>query len=274
MWTRAELKERAKAALHRNYWKIVLVSSLLLLLGCGAGGYFFQKAPHNAEEQTEAEDTDLQAGMEEAGEMEGAGEPEGIGEMEGAGEPEGIGGMEETIVVIVIFIIIFLFFFVVILAADIFLINPLDVGGKRFMMKSVENVAQVKEIAYGFDHSYKNVVKVLFYRDLYVLLWALLLVIPGIVKMYQYYMVPYILTENPDMEYRAALDKSREMMEGNKWKTFVLGLSFILWDFLGALTFGIVEVFYVQPYRHLTFAALYSELKDTAVINSEDRYGI
>ncbi len=280
MWTRAELKERAKAALHRNYWKIVLVSSLLLLLGCGAGGYFFQKAPHNAEEQTEAEDAGIQAEMEEAGEleeigeMEGAGELEVFGEMEGTGEPEGTGGMEETVVVIVIFTIIFLFFFVVILAADIFLINPLDVGGKRFMMKSVENVAQVKEIAYGFDHSYKNVVKVLFYRDLYVLLWALLLVIPGIVKMYQYYMVPYILTENPDMEYRAALDKSREMMEGNKWKTFVLGLSFILWDFLGALTFGIVEVFYVQPYRHLTFAALYRELKDTAVINSEDRYGI
>ena len=42
MWTRAELKERAKAALHRNYWKIVLVSSILLLLGCGSGGYFFQ----------------------------------------------------------------------------------------------------------------------------------------------------------------------------------------------------------------------------------------
>jgi len=114
----------------------------------------------------------------------------------------------------------------------------------------------------------------LFYRDLYVILWALLLIIPGIVKMYQYYMVPYILTDNPDMEYRAALDKSREMMEGNKWKTFVLGLSFILWDFLGALTFGIVEVFYVQPYRHLTFAALYRELRDTAAINSEDRYGI
>ena len=57
MWTRAELKERAKAALHRNYWKIVLVSSILLLLGCGSGGYFFQKTPHNAEEQIEAEDT-------------------------------------------------------------------------------------------------------------------------------------------------------------------------------------------------------------------------
>ena len=261
MWTRAELKERAKAALHRNYWKIVLVSSILLLLGCGSGGYFFQKTPHNAEEQIEAEDTDIQAEMEEAG----------------VPDREIVDGQNETfdrIVVIVIFTIIFLFFFVVILAADIFLINPLDVGGKRFMTKSVENVAQVKEIAYGFDHSYKNVVKVLFYRDLYVILLALLLIIPGIVKMYQYYMVPYILTDNPDMEYRAALDKSREMMEGNKWKTFVLGLSFILWDFLGALTFGIVEVFYVQPYRHLTFAALYRELRDTAAINSEDRYGI
>lgn len=130
------------------------------------------------------------------------------------------------------------------------------------MVKSVEDVAQVKEIAYGFDHSYRNVVKVLFFRDLYILLWTLLFVIPGIVKMYQYYMVPYILTEYPDMEYRKALQMSRDMMEGNKWKTFVLGLSFILWDFFGVITFGIGEILYVQPYRQLTFAALYCKLKD------------
>ena len=87
--------------------------------------------------------------------------------------------------------------------------------------------------------------------------------------MYQYFLVPYILTEYPDMEYKAALQLSRDMMEGNKWKTFVLGLSFILWDILGALTLGIVEIFYVNPYRSLTFAALYCKLKNASVINGQ-----
>ena len=87
--------------------------------------------------------------------------------------------------------------------------------------------------------------------------------------MYQYFLVPYILTEYPDMEYRAALQLSRDMMEGNKWETFVLGLSFILWDILGALTLGIVEIFYVNPYRSLTYAALYCKLKNALVINEQ-----
>ena len=167
-------------------------------------------------------------------------------------------GIMASVLAVILFMIAFAGFF----AVDIFLLNPLSVGGCRFMVKSVVDVAQVKEITYGFDHSYRNVVKVLFFRDLYIILWTLLFVVPGIVKMYQYYMVPYILTEHPDMEYRTALQMSRNMMEGNKWKTFVLGLSFILWDFFGVITFGIGELLYVQPYRQLTFAALYCKLKD------------
>lgn len=170
-------------------------------------------------------------------------------------------------VAVIVVLIIFAIVFAVILALDIFLINPFSVGGKRFMVKSVEDMAQVKEITYGFDHSYKNIVKVMFRMDLSIFLWTLLFIIPGIIKMYEYYMVPYILTENPDMDYRAAMQMSRDMMEGNKWKTFVLGLSFILWHILGTLTLGIVEVLYVQPYRNLTFAALYCQLRNTRAMN-------
>lgn len=267
MWTRVELKERAKAAMHRNYWKIVLVSALLFLLGCGTGGYTFYQMSGR---------TGAEADVEEGMDAEGAGVDEEFGEfgIEGTGVDGGaepgtqhreISFMEVVVVGIMagaVFLFMFLILCAVVIAADIFLINPLSVGGCRFMVRSVEDVAQVKEIAYGFDHSYRNVVKVLFFRDLYILLWTLLLVVPGIVKTYEYYMVPYILTEYPDMEYRAVLQMSRDMMEGNKWKAFVLRLSFILWDFLAAASFGIVEVFYVQPYRQLTFAALYCKLKD------------
>ncbi|MDE7358136.1 MAG: DUF975 family protein [Lachnospiraceae bacterium] len=279
MWTRSKLKEVAKEALHRNYWKIVLVSVILVLLGCETGGMTFRKTTYQYNEE------------EGAREMHSVAAPTGkksivtvrkrtdsdklkvetIGGGQFPAEDVEISffeGMFIGFVAVTIFLILFAIVLAIILVVDIFLINPLGVGGKRFMIKSVEDVAQVKEIAYGFDHSYKNIVKVMFHRELRIFLWTLLFIVPGIIKMYEYYMVPYILSEHPDMEYGAALQMSRDMMDGNKWKTFVLGLSFILWDILGALTFGIVEVLYVQPYRSLTFAALYCRLRNMRVMNA------
>lgn len=277
MWTRSELKERAKEALRRNYWKIVLVTALLFLLGCETGGFSVSARSFNTgsgkgtnTEQAAEVEKSIITMKEQPRPGEWIGQIIGNGDIEAEDfEIDFLGGILFGIIAIAIFMVVFLIVFAVIMAVDIFLVNPFEVGGKRFMRMSVEGTAQVKEIAYGFDHSYKNVVKVLFYRDLYVFLWALLFIIPGIVKMYQYFLVPYILTEYPDMEYKAALQLSRDMMEGNKWKTFVLGLSFILWDILGALTFGILEIFYVNPYRSLTYAALYCKLKNTLVINGQ-----
>lgn len=278
MWTRSKLKEAAKAALHRNYWKIMLVSMILVLLGCKTGGLTFHKTTY----QTDSEEgvREMKSGSLPTGKRSivtvrrHADSGKTTVETIGGGEFETdeveisfLDGMFIGFVTIIIFVIIFAVVLAIILVVDIFLLNPFSVGGKRFMIKSVEDVAQVKEIAFAFDHSYKNIVKVMFQMDLRIFLWTLLFIIPGIIKMYEYYMVPYILTENPDMDYRAALQMSREMMDGNKWKTFVLGLSFILWDILGALTLGIVEVLYVQPYRCLTFAALYCQLRNTRVMN-------
>lgn len=279
MWTRRKLKERAKAALQRNYWKLVLVSALMLLLGCEAGGYFSssafgrnddsessaQKAAHVTEQ---AVVVDGERGLPGADEVVAG----AIGRSEIGTNDISVRINGEDVVVgiiaICVFLIMFFILFAVIMAVDIFLINPFDVGGKRFMHKSIEDVAQVKEIAYAYDHSYRNVVKVMFFRDLYIVLWTFLLIIPGIVKSYQYLMVPYILTEYPDMEYHEALARSRDMMKGNKWRAFVLGLSFILWNLLSAITLGVAEIFYVGPYRNLTFAALYDELKRTPVMNA------
>lgn len=279
MWTRSKLKEVAKAALHRNYWKIVLVSVILVLLGCETSGVTFHQTNYQyngGEGVREMQSGSLPTGKKSVVTVKKRADSdkvtvETIGGGEFASEEVEISfweGMFIGFVTVIIFLIIFAIVFALILIVDIFLINPFSVGGKRFMIKSVEDVAQVKEIAYGFDHSYKNIVKVMFHRDLSIFLWSLLLIVPGIIKMYEYYMVPYILTENPDMEYKAALQMSRDMMDGNKWKTFVLGLSFILWDILGALTLGIVEILYVQPYRSLTFAALYCQLRNTRLMNN------
>ncbi len=240
MWTRGKLKEVAKSALHRNYWKIVLVSMLLVLLGCETGGITFHKTVYkntagaNLEESRENGDgadgsKSIVSVRRRFGSDKVTVKTIGGGEFEAEDVEIGFGkAMMIGFTAIAIFIVTFLAVLAVILAVDLLLLNPLSVGGKRFMIKSVEDVAKVKEIAYGFDHSYKNIVKVMFQMDLRIFLWTLLLIIPGIIKMYEYYMVPYILTEYPDIEYKAALQMSREMMEGNQWKTFVLGLSFIL----------------------------------------------
>lgn len=93
-------------------------------------------------------------------------------------------------------------------------------------------------------------------------LWTLLFIIPGLIKSYSYRMVPYILSDNEDMSATEAITKSREIMNGNKWRAFVLDLSFIGWVFLSCITLGLVGIFYVAPYISATEAELYEAIKD------------
>ena len=74
-------------------------------------------------------------------------------------------------------------------------------------------------------------------------------------------MIPYILAENPKIKRKEAFEISKKMMKGNKWKTFILDISFFGWYFLSILTFGILGILYVNPYNAATIAELYIELK-------------
>lgn len=238
MWTRKELKTKAKEALKRNYWKVVLVSVLVILLS-GGFSYGFSGGSGGSYPQ------------EEISEMQ---------EMTTSPATEALSSADLIIIVIVaivIFTVVFCIVFAIAYAIAAFLYNPVLVGVNRFMLKSVDDKAEVKEIAYAFDHSYMNVVKTMFFKDLYVFLWTLLFVIPGVYKKYQYRMVPYIMAEHPEMNYKEALELSKNMMDGEKWHAFVLDLSFVLWHVLGIITCGILEAFYIAPYQYLTNAELY-----------------
>ena len=103
--------------------------------------------------------------------------------------------------------------------------------------------------------------KILFFRDLYVILWSLLFLIPGIVKLYEYRMIPYLLAEHPEMSKEEAFAISKQMMMGEKGKAFLLDLSFIGWILLSIFTCGLLLIFYVEPYMFSTSAALYEVLK-------------
>ena len=115
---------------------------------------------------------------------------------------------------------------------------------------------------FGFQNGYYGkTVWTLFLKNLYTFLWTLLLIIPGIVKSYEYRMVPYLLADCPDLSTEEAFRISREMMNGEKMNAFILDLSFIGWKLLSSITFGLVGLFYANPYEYATDAELFLVLK-------------
>ncbi|MBR1861102.1 MAG: DUF975 family protein [Lachnospiraceae bacterium] len=148
------------------------------------------------------------------------------------------------------------------IALDLFVFKPIEYGCRKFFKEAHSGNPRLSLIFSGFTDGYMNIVKVLFFRDLFIFLWSLLFIIPGIVKSYEYRMVPYLLSENPKMSKDEATKLSSRMMKGNKWKAFVLDLSFIGWHILSALTMDILGIFYVKPYQQATNAALYLALKE------------
>ncbi len=107
---------------------------------------------------------------------------------------------------------------------------------------------------------------IMFVKRLYLTLWQLT-IIGGIIKRYSYRMTPFIAAENPDIKAREAIKLSAEMMNGSKWDTFKLDVSFVLWRVLSLITLGLLDIFYLKPYKMLTDAELYMTLRKN--INSE-----
>ena len=147
------------------------------------------------------------------------------------------------------------------LAIRFFAVNPIVLGAKGFYLRAYDRTAKYDDLLDGFKNNYLNNVVTLVLRDVFTFLWSCLFVIPGIIKMYEYRMIPYIISENPDISYSEAFKASREMMMGNKWKAFVFDLSFIGWYLLNALTCGILGIFFVNPYYYASDANLYRAIK-------------
>lgn len=105
------------------------------------------------------------------------------------------------------------------------------------------------------------------WMDLWIYLWTLLFIVPGIIKSFAYCCTPYILAEYPNVSATEALKLSMRITQGYKGDIFVMYLSFIGWFFLSGLTMGIVGIFYVNPYFYVSLAGLYEELKENALAN-------
>ncbi|MCI8360366.1 MAG: DUF975 family protein [Clostridiales bacterium] len=147
-----------------------------------------------------------------------------------------------------------------------FVKNLLVVGERRFLMEKLaypETGARRALLTVRVGKIW-NTAQIMFMRSFYLALWFFTIV-GGFIKSYSYMLVPFILAENPAVSRKAAFSLSRTMMRGNKWRAFILDLSFLPWHLLNFCTLGFLNVFYVNPYRTAVEAALYRALREKAL---------
>lgn len=155
--------------------------------------------------------------------------------------------------------------FLLMMLLQVFLFLPLGVGYHRYFLSGAQSCGSIQDILFPFTSGcWFNTVCAMLLQSIYIFLWSLLLLIPGIVKSYAYAMVPYLLAENPSLSPSRAIQLSKEMTHGYKADMFVLDLSFWGWYLLGMLACGI-GILFVHPYYRATHAQLYLVLRAQAL---------
>ena len=143
--------------------------------------------------------------------------------------------------------------------AQFILGGVVQLGYCSFLLKQYDGKkAEFSDLFSKFDQFGQGFAQA-FLRGLYVFLWSLLLIIPGIVKSFSYAMTPFIMVENPDMTANEAITASRELMDGHKTDLFWLGLTFIGWSLLSLLTLNLGSIA-LNPYMNAAYAAFYRSL--------------
>ncbi|MCI8760884.1 MAG: DUF975 family protein [Clostridia bacterium] len=281
MWKRKELKDKAKKVVYSNYWTAIVVCFLIALFtgefGTSTIGIWQSEDSmdpnyviHHKIDWEEQEDTSLiQQNIRET-----------LNETQlkifEAIEANLNSAMKSQKYIFKIWDAITLFNFnktrlgvvlcltaVLAFAFTVCIADPLIVGGKRYFLKATEGTnTKITIVGEVFQKEHwLNVAIIMFLRNIYNALWYLTIV-GGVIKTYEYRMIPYILAENPKIERKEAFKISKQMMMGNKWKTFILDMSFFGWNFLSVLTFGLLSILYVNPYNAATMAQLYITLKN------------
>jgi len=145
------------------------------------------------------------------------------------------------------------------------LTGPALVGVNRYRLFIVRhNQDDTNLLVSGFKGDVFNYIITHILRMVFIFLWTLLFIIPGIIKTFSYSMTFYILADHPELTPTQAIQKSREMMAGHKWRLFVLFLSFIGWYLLVILTLGLGMIF-LEPYIQQSVANFYEDLKTQTV---------
>lgn len=254
-WTISEIKRRGMATFMGSYWKCLLVA---LIISLATGGF---SAPNFSFNNYNIDNFRKEDGGINVEAIAEAGNP--YSDLEAlAGEIVNSPQFGVLVGALIFGILIAIF---ISIALSVFLLTPLIIGCQRFFKEAGEKRSyELGNIAFAFKEHYMNIVRVAFIMDLRILLWSLLFIIPGIIKSYEYRMIPYILGDDPTIPTEEAFRRSKEMMHGHKWHSFLLDLSFFGWVLLSVFTCGILMLFYVGPYMAAADAELYITLKGTA----------
>lgn len=256
IWRRRELKKRARRLLKECYWPAVAVCLLTVMLtgwigsaGISAG----RLAPESSGvEMSEKRLRELKKDLRENNPI--------------ADYKISIFQKQLNLLMMIFVITATISIFLAGLLVIFFIGNPVRVSSKRFFMCNRIRRTDIGMILYVFRNHYTvHVTKVMFIRWAKIVAGCLMLVVPGIIRHYEYSLVPYILAENPRMDTERALELSSAMTEGEKMKMFRLDLSFVLWEAASALTLGLVSAFYLLPYKEFTKAELYHVLRQNAL---------
>lgn len=150
--------------------------------------------------------------------------------------------------------------------------NVLGAGQIKYFLQSIQEgeSAPVSMAFSGFTSGYyANSGKIFTFRNLFQYLWSLLLLVPGIIKTYEYWMIPYLVADYPEKEQNEIFSLSKQMMTGNKWRTFLFELSFIGWELLAVITCGIGFLFFI-PYYSAARTEWYLTLREECLGISRD----
>lgn len=233
----ADFRKEAREAL-RGKWKMAILAAVLAtLLGATGNGFTidFERTSHSAD-----------FGLNFAGTRIFS---KGVATADNAYIESFVTGTVTYLVIIA----------VVLAVAQIIIGCVVVVGYAKYNMDLVDGEEGKTGTLFDYFPQWKTMVAASFLQALYVLLWTLLLVIPGIIAALRYSMTNYILAENPEMKAGEAIDASKELMDGNKWRLFCLGFSFIGWEILAACV-PVIGVLVLLPYTSAANAAFYRDI--------------
>lgn len=162
--------------------------------------------------------------------------------------------------------------FGLIMSAVMFCLGSIvSIGYQKFNLDLIDGKMSGVGTLFTYFKHWKNAILTNLLSTLYIFLWSLLCVIPGIIAGYKYAMVPFILAENPDLRPQEALDRSADMMNGHKMELFCLYFSFIGWHLLCILSCGIGYI-WLTPYINASVADFYREVSGTRYISTEPKF--
>ena len=295
MIDRPYLKAKGKNAFQRNYWMCVLVA--FILAWCiGSSGSSSVSGMRNSFNSLSNNSGSSYSNDDDYSDIFDDDDFDFLDELD---EDHGDSGNDYTDEFLAIFgpimITIFVVVFVLALAFMYFVKRPLSIGCRRYFVINSFEKPQFGELGFGFRKGqYLDIVKSTFMKDLFLALWSiptyicfiggvvylmknldytglwgffgfyifglLLLALP-IYKGYEYYLVDYILSEDPHIGYKDAISQSKMMMNGYKGATFVFQLSFIGWHLLNVFTCGLLGIFWTNPYIYASEAELFLEIR-------------